>query len=162
MAFSGYSTPELWRDLPERFGPWNSVYNTFRRWQDAGRIDAILEALQLKLNEEGLIDFDLWCLDGSNVRASKDAAGARKKHLNESSPWPFAGFRQQNSLGHGRSWLTTELLPVTGAISRNQLCNKRVGASMQRHQVATEHGQRILPQTRPAAKPFEPSYGGEG
>ncbi|BEE18821.1 transposase [Aeromonas enteropelogenes] len=68
-----------WRDLPERFGPWNSVYNTFRRWQDAGRIDAILEALQLKLNEEGLIDFDLWCLDGSNVRASKDAAGARKK-----------------------------------------------------------------------------------
>jgi hypothetical protein len=43
------------------------------------RIDAILEALQLKLNEEGLIDFDLWCLDGSNVRASKDAAGARKK-----------------------------------------------------------------------------------
>jgi transposase len=116
-----------WRDLPERFGPWNSVYNTFRRWQDAGRIDAILEALQLKLNEEGLIDFDLWCLDGSNVRASKDAAGARKKTLNESSPWPFAGFRQQNSLGHGRSWLTTELLPVTGAISRNQLCNKRVG-----------------------------------
>lgn len=30
-------------------------------------------------DEEGLIDFDLWCLDGSNVRASKDAAGARKK-----------------------------------------------------------------------------------
>ncbi len=70
-----------WRDLPERFGPWNSVYNTFRRWQDAGRIDAILEALQLKLNEKGLIDFDLWCLDGSNVRVSKDAAGARKKTL---------------------------------------------------------------------------------
>ena len=42
---------------------------------------AILEALQLKLNEEGLIDFDLWCLDGSNVRVSKDAAGARKKTL---------------------------------------------------------------------------------
>lgn len=36
-------------------------------------------------------------------------------------------------------------------------------AGYQRHQVATEHGQRILPQTRPiAAKPFEPSYGGEG
>jgi transposase len=70
-----------WRDLPERFGPWSSVYNTFRRWQSTGRIDAILEALQLHLNEEGLIDFDLWCLDGSNVRASKDAAGARKKTL---------------------------------------------------------------------------------
>lgn len=70
-----------WRDLPVRFGPWNSVYNTFRRWQSTGHIDAILEALQLHLNEEGLIDFDLWCIDGSNVRASKDAAGARKKTL---------------------------------------------------------------------------------
>lgn len=46
-------------------------------------VDAILAALrcaalQLHLNEEGLIDFDLWCIDGSNVRASKDTAGARK------------------------------------------------------------------------------------
>ncbi|ABO88629.1 probable transposase [Aeromonas salmonicida subsp. salmonicida A449] len=70
-----------WRDLPERFGLWSSVYNTFRRWQSTGHIDAILEALQLHLNEAGLIDFDLWCIDGSNVRASKDAAGARKKTL---------------------------------------------------------------------------------
>ncbi|HDO1318976.1 TPA: IS5 family transposase [Aeromonas veronii] len=69
-----------WRDLPERFGPWSSVYNTFRRWLSTGHIDAILAALQLHLNEEGLIDFDLWCIDGSNVRASKDAAGAPKKH----------------------------------------------------------------------------------
>ena len=51
------------------------------KWQNTGHIDAILEALQLHLNEEGLIDFDLWCIDGSNVRASKDAAGARKKTL---------------------------------------------------------------------------------
>ena len=48
---------------------------------DTGHIDAILAALQLHLNEEGLIDFDLWCIDCSNVRASKDAAGAPKKAL---------------------------------------------------------------------------------
>lgn len=53
--------------------------NTFRRWQSTGRIDAILEALQLHFNEEGLIDIELWRLDSSNVRASKNAAGARKK-----------------------------------------------------------------------------------
>lgn len=71
-----------WRDLPEGFGQWSSVYNTFRRWLSTGRIDAILlAALQLYLNEEGLIDFDLWCIDGSNVRASKDATGASKKTL---------------------------------------------------------------------------------
>ena len=62
--------------------PWRDLsYNTFRRWLSTGPIDAILAALQLHLNEEGLIDFDLWCIDGSNVRASKDAAGARKKTL---------------------------------------------------------------------------------
>ncbi len=33
-----------WRDLPERFGPWSSVYNTFLRWLSTGRIDAILAA----------------------------------------------------------------------------------------------------------------------
>lgn len=80
MAFSGYFTlAHLGEIYQNRFGPWSSVYNTFRRWQSTGRIDAILEVLQLRLNEEGLIDFDLWCLDGSNVRASKDAAGTRKK-----------------------------------------------------------------------------------
>ena len=68
-----------WRDLPERFGSWHTVYNTFRRWQQRGLLDAILQRLQLQLNAEGLIDFELWSLDGSNVRASKDAAGAPKK-----------------------------------------------------------------------------------
>ncbi|WP_182936299.1 IS5 family transposase [Aeromonas caviae] len=106
-----------WRDLPERFGPWNSVYNTFRRWQDAGRIDAILEALQLKLNEEGLIDFDLWCLDGSNVRASKDAAGARKKNtsMNQALGRSRGGFGSKIHLvtdGHG--------LPLSFCLSPGQ------------------------------------------
>ena len=50
-----------WRDLPERFGPWSSVYNTFRRWQNTGHIDAILEALQRALTDAG---FDTGGTDG--------------------------------------------------------------------------------------------------
>jgi transposase len=34
-----------WRDLPEEFGNWNSIFRQFRRWADSGVLDVILEAL---------------------------------------------------------------------------------------------------------------------
>lgn len=68
-----------WRDLPERYGPWQTVYDRFNRWSKDGTFDRILEALQVRLDEQGRIDWDLWCIDGSNIRASKAAAGAGKK-----------------------------------------------------------------------------------
>ena len=68
-----------WRDLPERFGPWQTVYDHFRNWRQNGVYDRILEALQIRLDRDGQIDWDLWCIDGSSVRASRAAAGASKK-----------------------------------------------------------------------------------
>jgi transposase len=68
-----------WRDLPLRFGPWQTVYDHFRNWRKAGVFARILEALQLKLDQKGLIDWDLWCVDGASVRAARAAAGASKK-----------------------------------------------------------------------------------
>ena len=68
-----------WRDLPERFGPWQTVYDHFARWRRAGVYDRILEALHVRLDADGEIDWDLWCIDGSSVRATRAAAGADKK-----------------------------------------------------------------------------------
>ena len=68
-----------WRDLPERFGPWQTVYSHFRAWRAAGVYDRVLEALHIRLDRAGRIDWDLWCLDGSSVRATRAAAGAAKK-----------------------------------------------------------------------------------
>lgn len=68
-----------WRDLPGRFGPWQTVYEYFSAWRSNGTFDKVLEALQIRLDREGKIDWDLWCIDGSNVRASRAAAGASKK-----------------------------------------------------------------------------------
>jgi len=65
-----------WRDMPERYGSWKSVYDRFRRWTDDGTIDKILARLRLKLDNEGYIDWAVWCVDGSNVRAHVSAAGA--------------------------------------------------------------------------------------
>jgi transposase len=73
------NTGAPWRDLPERFGPWQTVYDHFRRWRKSGVYAIIIEALQVKLDQQGLIDWDLWCVDGASVRATRAAAGADKK-----------------------------------------------------------------------------------
>jgi transposase len=65
-----------WRDLPGRFGPWQTVYDHFWKWRKNGVFTTVVEALQVKLDEKGLIDWELWCVDGASVRA---AAGAEKK-----------------------------------------------------------------------------------
>ena len=68
-----------WRDLPERYGPWQTVYARFRRWSRDGLWDRLLAALQRDLDAAGQIEWTLWCIDGSLVRAHKHAAGAGKK-----------------------------------------------------------------------------------
>lgn len=68
-----------WRDMPERYGPWKTVYHHFNGWRKAGVLDGTLRALQVRLNEEGRIDWELWSIDGTTVRASRAAAGGGKK-----------------------------------------------------------------------------------
>src|SRR5262245_14198925 len=73
------NTGAPWRDLPERFGPWQTVYDRCSKIRRSGLLDRIIERLQRRLNEAGLIDPDPFCIDGSNVRAARAAAGAAKK-----------------------------------------------------------------------------------
>lgn len=71
-------TGAAWRDLPERFGPWQSVYHYFRAWTADGTFDAILRRLQGAMVDAEELDDDLWCIDGTVVRAARCAAGAKK------------------------------------------------------------------------------------
>jgi transposase len=73
------NTGAPWRDLPERYGKWKTVHDRLTKMRQSGLLDRILESLQLRLDEKGQIDFDLWCVDGSSIRASRAAAGASKK-----------------------------------------------------------------------------------
>ena len=68
-----------WRDLPERYGPWQTVYSRFRRWQRAGLWARVLAALQAEADAEGRLDWGLHFVDGTTVRAHPHAAGAPKK-----------------------------------------------------------------------------------
>src|ERR1700682_5947621 len=73
-----------WRDLPERFGNWDTVYKRFNRWSKKGTWQAVFEALQ---------DTDLeWLIvDSTVVRAHPCAAGAQKKRtepaVKANKPW---------------------------------------------------------------------------
>lgn len=98
-----------WRQLDSRFGPYQTVHAYFTRWRRDGVLATIVEALQVKLDNKGLIDWDLWCVDGSNVRASKSAAGAEKKvspmsrRSPRTTPWAAA----KVDLAPNSTWLLT-------------------------------------------------------
>lgn len=88
------NTGSPWRDLPDRFGPWQTAFNRFNRWRKDGTFEKILERLRTRLDSEGRVDWDLWCVDGSNVRAHASAAGAGKKGGTENppiTPWAARG-----------------------------------------------------------------------
>jgi len=75
-----------WRDLPERDGPWPTVYSRFRRWRESGRWDQILLTLQADAAHDGTLDGSLTMIDGTNIRAHQQAAGATK-----GAPMPIEG-----------------------------------------------------------------------
>ena len=61
-----------WRALPDRFGPWNSVWKRFDRLSKAGVFEAFFDALAAMSSSAHLIQmFD------STVRAHVSAAGAK-------------------------------------------------------------------------------------
>ena len=66
-----------WRDLPGRYGPWQTVYERFTHLRRSGKLAELVPALPLRLNAAGLIDHSPYCVDGTNVRASRAAAGGR-------------------------------------------------------------------------------------
>ena len=74
--FSGAS----WRDVPERYGPWKTVYDRFNRWSKDGTINKVLSHLQLQLDKQGLLDYNKWMVDSTTARAHKSAAGGSKKN----------------------------------------------------------------------------------
>ena len=60
-----------WRDIPERYGSWKSIYNRFARWAALGHWERLFKELQIEVDEVGSL------LDGSVVRAHQDAAGGK-------------------------------------------------------------------------------------
>jgi len=60
-----------WRDLPDAFGNWNSVFRRFRRWATKGVFERVFAALS------GDPDFEYALIDGTIVRVHQHGTGAK-------------------------------------------------------------------------------------
>ncbi len=74
-----------WRDLPERFGPWLTVYKRHRRWSADGTWERLLAQVQAAQDAEGGIDWEV-SVDSTTARAHQHAAGARNAPPPMASP----------------------------------------------------------------------------
>ncbi len=68
-----------WRDLPERFGNWKTVYERHRRWSADGTWDRVLQAVQTDADAHGRIDWSMVSVDSTSCRAHQHAAGAPRR-----------------------------------------------------------------------------------
>jgi len=84
-------TGSPWRDLPEAFGDWNSVFRRFSRWSIKGVWWRIFEAM----SDDP--DFEYLIVDSTIVRAHQHAAGAKK------------GGSEDQALGRSRGGLSTKI-----------------------------------------------------
>ena len=68
-----------WRDLPDRYGSWQTAHRRLARWRRDGTWQRILDDLRLKADAHGLLDYSRYYADTTSVRATRAAGGARKK-----------------------------------------------------------------------------------
>jgi len=66
-----------WRDLPDGFGNWKTVYNRHRRWSLDGTWETILDGLRAGCDEAEGTDWTV-SADSTVARAHQHAAGARR------------------------------------------------------------------------------------
>ena len=70
-----FRTGSGWRDVPERYGPWSTVYSRFNAWAKAGVFQALMEGLIAQAAARGQVGLELVSVDSTIVRAHHESAG---------------------------------------------------------------------------------------
>lgn len=98
-----------WRDVPARYGPWQTVYGLFRRWQRDGTWARAVTALQTAADAAGRICWQV-SVDSTVCRAHQHAAGARRDGAAQREP--PGGMRDEpgdHGLGRSRGGFSTKV-----------------------------------------------------
>lgn len=64
-----------WRDVPQEYGSWSTVYGAFQRWALAGTFRTLMEGMIAEAAARGQVDLDLVSVDSTVARAHHHAAG---------------------------------------------------------------------------------------
>jgi putative transposase len=72
-----FRTGSPWRELPERFGPWQTAYERHHRWSADGTWARLLAAAQADADARGELDW-LVAADSSLMRVHQQGATARR------------------------------------------------------------------------------------
>lgn len=67
-----------WRDIPTEYGPWSTAWNFFDAWNKDGTFDAMLQRLRSLVIGDGECPDQLWCIDGTSIRAARCSGGGGK------------------------------------------------------------------------------------
>lgn len=68
-----FRTGAPWRDVPERFGNWNTIYKNFNRWAEQGVWARVLEKTQALAQQSGDLDW-VASIDSTIVRVHQHGA----------------------------------------------------------------------------------------
>ncbi|MFE7795013.1 IS5 family transposase [Streptomyces sp. NPDC057460] len=97
-----------WRDVPERYGPWSSLYRVFRRYQREGVWNQVLDALSSLADGGRQICWEV-SVDSTITRAHRHAAGARRESVGREPPGVEPA---DHGLGRSRGGWTTKIHAV--------------------------------------------------
>jgi transposase len=70
-----FRTGSGWRDVPDRYGPWSTIYSRFSNWARAGVFQDLMDALIAEAAARGQVGLELVSVDSTIVRAHHDSAG---------------------------------------------------------------------------------------
>ncbi|MDR0341783.1 MAG: IS5 family transposase [Nocardiopsaceae bacterium] len=102
-------TGSPWRDVPACYGPWQTVYGLFRRWQRDGTWGQVVTGLQAAAETAGAICWQV-SVDSTVCRAHQHAAGARKDGGGQREPPGGVSIEPaDHGLGRSRGGFSTKV-----------------------------------------------------
>lgn len=72
-----------WKDMPERYPPYQTCHRRFQEWVRPGTFEIILRTLVKDVKERGVLDLTECFIDGTIVIAKKGAKGWLGRPANE-------------------------------------------------------------------------------
>lgn len=158
-----YRTGVAWRDLPEAFGPWQTVWTWHRRMAAEGTWDAVLAKLTSAADAAGVLNWSL-SVDSTIARAHQHGTNTTRPAKVEGSYGDSTQEPSDHAVGRSRGGLSTKIhqlvdgngLPLVTLVSAGQAGDSPLFMPLMAHlQVARAVGR---PRTRPDAVRGDKAY----